>query len=134
MPALPPGLSDPGATCGVAYPTREAPMDYGLFTMPSHPPERGLYDGHQWDLQQLHWADELGFSGEWWNTPYTGVVTTPVAAGGEVPSPNDAPRLTPTQDGCLSAPSRSTFRRSAWPASARAPTPSTWPASVASGP
>ena len=36
-------------------------MDYGLFTMPSHPPERGLFDGHQWDLQQLRWADELGF-------------------------------------------------------------------------
>ena len=40
-------------------------MDYGLFTMPSHPPERGLYDGHQWDLQQLRWADELGFSEAW---------------------------------------------------------------------
>ena len=37
-------------------------MDYGLFTMPSHPPERGLNDGHQWDLQQLRWAEELGFS------------------------------------------------------------------------
>src|SRR5438270_864468 len=40
-------------------------MDYGLFTMPSHPPERGLYDGHQWDLQTLRWADELGFSEAW---------------------------------------------------------------------
>ena len=40
-------------------------MDYGLFTMPSHPPERALYDGHQWDLQQLRWADELGFSEAW---------------------------------------------------------------------
>ena len=40
-------------------------MDYGLFTMPSHPPERSLYDGHQWDLQQLRWADELGFSEAW---------------------------------------------------------------------
>ena len=40
-------------------------MDYGLFTMPSHPPERGLYDGHQWDLQVLRWADELGFSEAW---------------------------------------------------------------------
>ena len=39
-------------------------MDYGLFTMPSHPPERGLFDGHQWDLQTLRWADELGFSEE----------------------------------------------------------------------
>jgi len=40
-------------------------MDYGLFTMPSHPPERTLFDGHQWDLQQLRWADELGFSEAW---------------------------------------------------------------------
>ena len=40
-------------------------MDYGLFTMPSHPPERGLYDGHRWDLQTLRWADELGFSEAW---------------------------------------------------------------------
>ena len=40
-------------------------MDYGLFTMPSHPPERSLYDGHQWDLQTLRWADELGFSEAW---------------------------------------------------------------------
>src|ERR1700716_3535575 len=40
-------------------------MDHGLFTMPSHPPERTLFDGHQWDLQQLRWADELGFSEAW---------------------------------------------------------------------
>ena len=40
-------------------------MQYGLFTMPSHPPERSLYDGHRWDLQTLRWADELGFSEAW---------------------------------------------------------------------
>ena len=40
-------------------------MEYGLFTMPSHPPERRLYNGHQWDLQTLRWADELGFSEAW---------------------------------------------------------------------
>ena len=33
--------------------------------MPSHPPERSLYDGHQGDLQQLRWADELSFSEAW---------------------------------------------------------------------
>src|SRR4029453_16115352 len=43
----------------------EGSMDYGLFTMPSHPPERGLFDGHQWDLRTLRWAGELGFSGAW---------------------------------------------------------------------
>ena len=40
-------------------------MQYGLFTMPSHPPERPLYEGHRWDLQTLRWADELGFSEAW---------------------------------------------------------------------
>ena len=35
-------------------------MQYGLFTMPSHPPERGLKAGHDWDLQTLRWLDELG--------------------------------------------------------------------------
>ncbi len=40
-------------------------MQYGLFTMPSHPPERGLYEGHRWDLETLRWADELGFSEAW---------------------------------------------------------------------
>jgi hypothetical protein len=34
-------------------------MQLGLFTMPSHPPECSLYDGHEWDLQTLRWADEL---------------------------------------------------------------------------
>lgn len=40
-------------------------MQLGLFTMPSHPPECSLYDGHEWDLQTLRWADELGFSEAW---------------------------------------------------------------------
>lgn len=40
-------------------------MEYGLFTMPSHPPERPLYDGHQWDLEVIKWADQLGFSEAW---------------------------------------------------------------------
>src|SRR5689334_13967491 len=40
-------------------------MECGYFTMPSHPPERSLYDGQQWDLQTIRWADELGFSEVW---------------------------------------------------------------------
>ena len=28
-------------------------MKYGLFMMPSLPPERNIYDAHQWDLQYL---------------------------------------------------------------------------------
>ncbi|MGE0697493.1 MAG: LLM class flavin-dependent oxidoreductase [Hyphomicrobiaceae bacterium] len=40
-------------------------MQLGYFTMPSHPPERGLKAGHDWDLQVLRWLDELGFSECW---------------------------------------------------------------------
>ncbi|MGQ0699271.1 MAG: LLM class flavin-dependent oxidoreductase [Panacagrimonas sp.] len=40
-------------------------MDIGYFTMPSHPPERSLKDGHDWDLQTLRWCDELGFKEAW---------------------------------------------------------------------
>lgn len=46
-------------------------MKYGLFTMPSHPPERSLYDGQQWDLQMARWADELGFSEAWFGEHHT---------------------------------------------------------------
>jgi alkanesulfonate monooxygenase SsuD/methylene tetrahydromethanopterin reductase-like flavin-dependent oxidoreductase (luciferase family) len=40
-------------------------MDFGYFTMPSHPPERGLKAGVDWDLQTFRWLDELGFSEIW---------------------------------------------------------------------
>jgi len=40
-------------------------MEFGYFTMPSHPPERGLKDGHDWDLQTMRWLDELGFTEAW---------------------------------------------------------------------
>ena len=33
--------------------------------MPSHPPERGLREGHEWDLQVIRWADELGMTEGW---------------------------------------------------------------------
>src|ERR1700745_2908174 len=49
----------------IAPPAGRVPMQYGLLTMPSHPPECGLFDGHRWDLQTLRWADELGFSEGW---------------------------------------------------------------------
>ena len=45
-------------------------MKYGMFMMPSHPPERELYTAHQWDLDCLHMADELGFSEAWIGEPY----------------------------------------------------------------
>ncbi|TCI00210.1 LLM class flavin-dependent oxidoreductase [Roseococcus sp. SYP-B2431] len=40
-------------------------MDFGFFTMPSHPPERSLRDGHDWDLQVMRWLDELGYKEAW---------------------------------------------------------------------
>src|ERR1700739_4566023 len=46
-------------------------MELGLFTMPSHPPERSLYDGQKWDLQVLRWADELGYSEAWIGEHFT---------------------------------------------------------------
>ena len=33
-------------------------MELGYFSMPSHPPERGLKAGHDWDLQTMRWLDE----------------------------------------------------------------------------
>ena len=40
-------------------------MELGLFTMPSHPPERDLREGWEWDLQVIEWADEYGFAEAW---------------------------------------------------------------------
>ena len=40
-------------------------MKLGYFAMPSHPPERPLKDGHEWDLQVLRWLDELGYDEAW---------------------------------------------------------------------
>jgi alkanesulfonate monooxygenase SsuD/methylene tetrahydromethanopterin reductase-like flavin-dependent oxidoreductase (luciferase family) len=40
-------------------------MELGYFTMPSHPPECGLKEGNDWDLQTLRWLDELGYQEAW---------------------------------------------------------------------
>lgn len=40
-------------------------MELGYFTMPSHPPERPLKDGHEWDLQVIRWLDEYGYKECW---------------------------------------------------------------------
>jgi alkanesulfonate monooxygenase SsuD/methylene tetrahydromethanopterin reductase-like flavin-dependent oxidoreductase (luciferase family) len=40
-------------------------MKFGLFTMPSHPPERSLKDGHEFDLATFRWLDELGYEEIW---------------------------------------------------------------------
>ncbi len=46
-------------------------MEFGYFTMPSHPPERGLKAGHDWDLRTLRWLDELGYAEAWIGEHYT---------------------------------------------------------------
>lgn len=46
-------------------------MDYGLFMMPSHPPERGIFEAHQWDLDCLVQADELGYNEAWIGEHFT---------------------------------------------------------------
>ena len=40
-------------------------MQFGLFAMPSHPPERSLAEGQTWDLQVIRWGDELGYQEAW---------------------------------------------------------------------
>jgi len=46
-------------------------MELGLFLMPSHPPERRLLAGQQWDLDVLREADRLGFSEAWIGEHFT---------------------------------------------------------------
>ena len=55
-------------------------MEYGLFTMPSHPPERGLYDGHRWDLDTLRWPTS-------WASPRRGSASTTPPRGSRTPHP-----------------------------------------------
>jgi alkanesulfonate monooxygenase SsuD/methylene tetrahydromethanopterin reductase-like flavin-dependent oxidoreductase (luciferase family) len=46
-------------------------MKLGYFGMPSHPPERPLREGFEWDLQVIRWLDELGFSEAWFGEHHT---------------------------------------------------------------
>src|SRR5260370_37723769 len=40
-------------------------MKLGLFLMPSHPPERDLKAGQEYDLEMLRLADRFGYSEAW---------------------------------------------------------------------
>src|SRR6195256_5041150 len=40
-------------------------MKLGIFLMPSHPPERGLKAGQDWDLEVIRTADRLGYTEAW---------------------------------------------------------------------
>jgi alkanesulfonate monooxygenase SsuD/methylene tetrahydromethanopterin reductase-like flavin-dependent oxidoreductase (luciferase family) len=46
-------------------------MQLGVFMMPSHPPERSFYAGHQWDLEHLELLDTLGFHEAWIGEHFT---------------------------------------------------------------
>ena len=46
-------------------------MKLGAFFMPSHPPERPLFDALQWDLEQLEQLDRLGFHEAWIGEHFT---------------------------------------------------------------
>ena len=40
-------------------------LEFGLFLQSSHPPDRGFAEAIDRDLEQIRWADELGFSEAW---------------------------------------------------------------------
>lgn len=40
-------------------------MEFGYFAMTSHPPERGLKAGHEWDLSIIRLLDKLNFAEVW---------------------------------------------------------------------
>ncbi|MGW9019456.1 LLM class flavin-dependent oxidoreductase, partial [Priestia megaterium] len=46
-------------------------LNIGMFLMPQHPPERSLYDGTQWDLEMIEYADKLGYSEVWIGEHFT---------------------------------------------------------------
>ena len=48
-------------------------MELGYFAMPSHPPERGLKAGHDWDLDVLRRLDALGYQEAWIGEHHTSI-------------------------------------------------------------
>ena len=46
-------------------------MKAGIFLMPCHPPERVTFEGHQWDLDCIELADQLGFGEAWIGEHFT---------------------------------------------------------------
>ena len=55
-------------------------MRFGFFAMPSHPPERDIREGMEWDLQVLKWLDELGYTEAWIGEHHTCLLYTSDAA------------------------------------------------------
>ncbi len=48
-------------------------MELGYFTMPSHPPERGIREGQEWDLEVIRHIDQLGFQEAWFGEHHTSI-------------------------------------------------------------
>lgn len=46
-------------------------MDYGLFSMPLHPPEKNVTEGYKLDIETFVLADKLGYSEGWMGEHYT---------------------------------------------------------------
>ncbi|MPZ24728.1 MAG: LLM class flavin-dependent oxidoreductase [Dehalococcoidia bacterium] len=46
-------------------------MDYGLFSMPLHPPERDKTEGYELDIETFVLADKLGYSEGWMGEHFT---------------------------------------------------------------
>lgn len=46
-------------------------MEVGAFLMPSHPPERTVREGQQWDLEEIERLDRLGFAEAWIGEHFT---------------------------------------------------------------
>ena len=46
-------------------------MEVGVFMMPSHPPERDLREGFEWDLEHITLCDRLGFAEAWIGEHFT---------------------------------------------------------------
>ena len=46
-------------------------MEVGVFMMPSHPPERALRAGFEWDLEHIALCDRLGFAEAWIGEHFT---------------------------------------------------------------
>jgi hypothetical protein len=103
-----PAMHRPSCTCrpmvvDFGSITQEETMQFGYFTMPSHPPERPLKDGHEWDLQVIRWLDELGFAECWIGEHHTaplGTASLARPAGGAGP---DADQEHPVGPGWLPA-------------------------------
>ncbi|MFB4162351.1 LLM class flavin-dependent oxidoreductase [Alteribacillus sp. JSM 102045] len=46
-------------------------MKIGLFLMPTHPPERSLYDATEWDIEMIQYADQLDYGEAWIGEHFT---------------------------------------------------------------